>query len=106
MPTPNKEKIDQELANGPRASIIKLVSYIIEDAHHLRASDIHFDPSAENVQVRFRIDGVLQDAYVFPKSLHSEVISRIKILAGLRTDEHQSAQDGRFRSLVEDSPID
>jgi type II secretory ATPase GspE/PulE/Tfp pilus assembly ATPase PilB-like protein len=44
-----------------------------------------------------RIDGVLQDTFICKKNIHSEIISRIKVLSGLRTDEHQAAQDGRFR---------
>src|SRR6185436_4503270 len=52
------------------------------------------------VRVRLRVDGVLQEAHTFPKSIHGEVVSRIKVLANLRTDEHQAAQDGRFRYLV------
>lgn len=73
----------------------------------MRASDIHLDPQQDTVRVRYRIDGVLQDAHSAPKSLHSEIISRVKILAGLRTDEHQSAQDGRFRiALGGQRPVD
>lgn len=54
-----------------------------------------------------RIDGVLQDAYSFPKSIQSEIVARIKVLAGLRTDEHQTPQDGRFRVVFEGvGPID
>ncbi len=67
-----------------------------------RASDIHIDPGHERIRVRLRIDGVLQDLETFPKTIHQEVISRIKILACLRTDEHQAAQDGRFRHIFED----
>lgn len=100
-------KVEFELEQGPRLSIINLVDYMVEHAHRLRASDIHIDPQQKSVRVRLRIDGVLQDEHTLPKSIHSEVISRIKILAGLRTDEHQAAQDGRFRSFVENAtPID
>jgi type IV pilus assembly protein PilB len=105
--TPVTNKVQSELALGPKLSIINLVDCMVDHANTLRASDIHIDPSSEKVDVRFRIDGVLQDAHVFPKDIHSEVISRIKILAGLRTDEHQTAQDGRFRIVFEDGrPID
>lgn len=100
-------KVKQELSRGAGPSIISLVDALIEEAHALRASDIHIDPTGEGVAVRMRIDGVLQDAYAFPKSIHSEVITRIKILAGLRTDEHQTPQDGRFRVASQDEePID
>jgi type II secretory ATPase GspE/PulE/Tfp pilus assembly ATPase PilB-like protein len=90
-------RVHTELARGAGISIIHLVDGIIEDGHALRASDIHVEPGPEAVEVRMRIDGVLGSAYTIPKHIHSEIISRIKILAGLRTDEHQAAQDGRFR---------
>ncbi len=100
-------KVQKELENGHKLSIINLVNYIIEQAHQLRASDIHIDPGHEIVKIRFRIDGVLQDMNECPKSIHSEIISRVKIISGLRTDEHQAAQDGRFRVTMENGePID
>jgi type IV pilus assembly protein PilB len=102
-----KAKIDAELAKPAGAGIINLVNDLILYAHLIRSSDIHMDPTENDLRVRFRIDGVLQEAYKFPKKIHPEVISRIKILSGLRTDEHQAAQDGRFRLAVEnESPVD
>lgn len=87
-------------------SIIWLVDSLVEDAFKSRASDIHIDPSEKDVSVRFRIDGVLHDAYKIPREIQSEVISRIKVLSGLRTDEHQAAQDGRFRIKFADINVD
>ncbi|MEK7507871.1 MAG: GspE/PulE family protein [Patescibacteria group bacterium] len=100
-----KEQIKNELERGSKISIINVVNYLIEGAHALRASDIHIDPQQDDVQVRFRIDGVLQDAHVLPKRIHPEVISRIKIISNLRTDEHQAAQDGRFRTVLQDGIV-
>ena len=84
-------------------SIIRLVEIIIERAHAARASDIHFDPRADGLQVSLRIDGVLESAHKLPMTSHSEIISRIKILSGLRIDEHYSPQDGRFRMVIPSS---
>lgn len=101
------DKIKKELERGDEVSIINLVDHLIEHAGIVGASDIHIDPADKMVKVRLRIDGVLQDGFSFPKQIASEVISRIKVLAGLRTDEHQMAQDGRFRILFKDSePVD
>ena len=86
-----------ELVREKHASIIEIVDKLIHEAHAARSSDIHIDPKSESVRVRLRIDGVLQERYVCAKNMHNEIISRIKVLSGLRTDEHQSAQDGRFR---------
>src|SRR3989338_10297388 len=96
-------KVEKELSRGIDISIINLVDSLIEKAYKSGASDIHIDPRNKEVRVRLRIDGVLQDTYVFPKNIHSEVISRIKVLARLRTDEHQATQDGRFRHIFSDN---
>lgn len=102
-----ESKVKKELRDGANISIIALVDALIEEAQMLRASDIHIDPLDKEVRVRLRIDGVLQDAHSLPKDIHSEVITRIKVLAGLRTDEHQTAQDGRFRIILESvGPVD
>ncbi len=81
-------------------SIVNLLDYVIEFGSLANASDIHFRPSKEGVIVRMRIDGILQDVFNLPKKIHEEVITRIKVLGGMRTDEHQSAQDGRFRTNI------
>jgi type IV pilus assembly protein PilB len=102
-----RNKIEDDLQRGADLSLINLVDHLIEYAHESRSSDIHIDPVENGVRVRLRVDGVLQDAFDLPKKIKSEIISRIKVLAGLRTDEHQTAQDGRFRINFEDSgPID
>ncbi len=87
--------VDFELDQGANLSIIRIVDALIAYAYAARASDIHVDPTKDVLSVRIRVDGVLEDAFALPLSLHSEVISRIKIMCGLRTDEHQAAQDGR-----------
>ena len=86
---------------GVPVSIIALVDDILREAHMRGASDIHIDPSATGVRVRVRVDGVLEEQHGFSKNIHGEVISRIKVLANLRTDEHAASQDGRFRFAVE-----
>jgi type IV pilus assembly protein PilB len=91
------DKIEIELQRGTDVSIINLLDMLVEKAHGSRVSDIHIDPSPKEIRVRFRIDGVLASIYTFPKSIHGEIISRIKVLSKLRTDEHQATQDGRFR---------
>lgn len=94
--------IEKELSHKTGPSIINLIDHLIKYASDINASDIHIDPVEKSVRVRFRIDGVLEDAHPLPKEIHSEIISRIKVLSGLRTDEHNAAQDGRFRSMVLD----
>jgi type II secretory ATPase GspE/PulE/Tfp pilus assembly ATPase PilB-like protein len=69
-------------------------------AYVVRASDIHLEPYGEKFVARMRIDGILNDIFAMPKNLQSGVITRIKVLGGMRTDEHQAAQDGRFRMQI------
>lgn len=102
----SREKLESEIKDVAKTSIVNLVNHLIELAYNLKASDIHIDPADQHVRIRLRIDGVLQDEVPFPKIIQSEVISRIKILAGLRTDEHQTAQDGRFRVHLELGDVD
>jgi len=97
MTNKKPDRVEEELNQGANISIINLVDRLIEKAHASRASDIHIDPLAKNVRIRFRVDGVLANVYSFPKEINNEIISRIKILSKLRTDEHQATQDGRFR---------
>jgi type IV pilus assembly protein PilB len=98
--------VKTELAKGQQISVVKLVAFIIEEAQTLRASDIHIDPQTDSVRVRYRVDGWLREHHRLPVRLHPEIISRIKIIAGLRTDEHQMPQDGRFRMILEARPLD
>lgn len=83
-------------------SIIKLVDDLMAYAFLMRASDIHMEPFEDHVIARLRVDGILGDVFTFPRNLHSGIITRIKVLAGMRTDEHQAAQDGRFRMELSD----
>src|SRR3989344_3220793 len=105
MGNPYKKQVETEIEKGKSLSIISLVSSLINYANSIGASDIHIDKKEESVSIRFRIDGVLKEMFNLPKEMHSEVISRIKILSGLRTDEHQTTQDGRFRMNSEDSGV-
>jgi type II secretory ATPase GspE/PulE/Tfp pilus assembly ATPase PilB-like protein len=92
-----------ELSRGADISIISFVNSLILHAHALRASDIHIDPTLKEVRMRLRVDGVLEESCQAPKSIHQEIVSRIKVLAGLRTDEHAATQDGRFRFMFPDN---
>ncbi|MEI7719741.1 MAG: GspE/PulE family protein [bacterium] len=75
----------------------EIVEQIVEDSILLRASDIHLEPQENDVLVRFRIDGVLEDAGTLPKIQYENILNRIKIEARLRIDEHTRAQDGAIR---------
>lgn len=86
-------------------SIITLVNLFVEYAYTAKASDIHIEPWPDKVRLRFRIDGILQDLFdkkvSLSKSLQQEIIARIKVISGLRTDEHSLPQDGRFKLKIQ-----
>ncbi|MBS1156562.1 MAG: response regulator [Proteobacteria bacterium] len=75
---------------------IRLANAIILEAIRLGASDIHIQPRAKQVVVRYRIDGVLTDKIQFPHSLHQSLISRLKIMSELDISERRRPQDGRI----------
>jgi type IV pilus assembly protein PilB len=85
--------------------IIKIVDTLIKHAILQRASDIHIEPSEKEVIVRYRIDGILHDAMILPKQVHSGIIARIKVLSNLKLDEHRLPQDGRFKIESESQKI-
>ncbi len=104
--TPSDLDLTTELGKGANISVIRLVECLVACAYRARASDIHLDPVSGTLKVRYRVDGNLRDIETIPAHLREEVISRLKILSGLRTDEHQAAQDGRFRVDVSGTQID
>jgi len=87
-------------------SIIRIIDIILRYAYENKASDIHIEPYKSKTVVRYRIDGILHDVVTFSKELHPLVVSRIKILSNLRTDEHRAAQDGRFGFQISLEDID
>lgn len=80
--------------------IIKILNTILTYAFQNKASDIHIEPQQNSSLVRFRIDGMLHDIITFPLDLHNPFLSRIKVLSKLPIDEHQSAQDGKFKFKI------
>jgi type IV pilus assembly protein PilB len=93
-------------ANGEDASVIQLVHRVIKEAVERGASDIHFEPGEEEMRIRYRIDGVLQEAATVPASAVPAVVSRIKILSDLDIAERRIPQDGRISLEVASKPID
>ncbi|MBX6313559.1 MAG: type II/IV secretion system protein [Isosphaeraceae bacterium] len=82
--------------SGRFAPIPELVSGLFEDAVRWRATDIHFDPTADGVRVRVRIDGLLHDVGTLPEAVARQVRSRIKVLAGMDLVEKREPQDGHI----------
>src|SRR5664280_1715952 len=101
--------IDEKLARrygAAEAPIIKLVNSIIAQSVDDAASDIHFEPQAKELMIRFRIDGVLHEIMSIPRRMQAGVISRLKIMAELDIAERRVPQDGRIGLMVGGKPID
>ncbi len=88
------------------APIAKLVDTIIKQAIVERASDIHIEPEASVVKIRFRVDGLLKDVMAPPKKLESAILSRLKILSSMDITETRKPQDGRMTFPYKDKDID
>jgi type IV pilus assembly protein PilB len=88
------------------APVVKLVHAVIADAVRRGASDIHFEPRASDMRVRFRVDGVVFDSTTVPRHLVSGLVSRIKIMAELDIAEKRAPQDGRIGLSVDGHYVD
>jgi type IV pilus assembly protein PilB len=88
------------------APIIKLVNGIVAQAVEQGASDVHLSPSGDDLRVRFRIDGVLQDSATVPRRMVSGVISRVKIMSDLDIAERRIPQDGRVGLNIDGHHVD
>src|SRR3972149_9383022 len=86
--------------------IAEIVSHILEFAMKSRSSDVHVEPQEKSTRVRYRIDGILQEKLTTPKDLHEALISRIKILSGMKIDEKRIPQDGRFNFKAGGEEVD
>ncbi len=91
---------------GDQAPIIRMVNLIIKEAIRQRASDIHMEPTAEGMRVRYRIDGILQDTMTVPFENQNAVVVRIKIMSRLDITSFQVPQDGRFKMRFASGEID
>ncbi len=89
-----------------KAPIIKLVNTILFQALKLRASDVHFQPYPDRMQVRFRIDGILYDMDAIPKRVQDAIISRVKVMGKMDIAERRLPQDGRATIRLGDGEVD
>jgi type IV pilus assembly protein PilB len=97
---------------APKTGIIReekvaeIVSHILSFAMKARASDVHIEPQEKSTRVRYRIDGILQEKLTVPRSLNEALVSRIKILSGMKIDERRVPQDGRFNFRSDQEEVD
>src|SRR4249919_2805822 len=102
----DEESVEHLRDLASEAPVIRLVNLIIQRAVELRASDIHIEPFENRLKVRYRIDGVLEEAEGPPANLTAAIISRIKIMAKLNIAERRLPQDGRIMLRVQGKELD
>ena len=85
--------------------IVNIVNSILEHAVFEGASDIHIEPSEKEVNIRYRVDGMLRPVMTLPKTVKDGITARIKIMANLKIDEHMQPQDGRFKIQIQEEKL-
>jgi len=94
---------DDEVDDGP---IVRLANLIIDEAVRMGASDIHVEPMADRVRIRYRVDGVCIERDNIPKNMQPPLLARLKILSGMDIGERRLPQDGRIKRTIDDQDID
>ena len=103
---PKDQLVPEERIVDEDSPVVRLVNQIISNAIHLRASDIHLDPQETNLNIRYRIDGVLRTERTLPKHMQNVLTARIKIMSSLDITESRLPQDGRIKVNLEYHPVD
>lgn len=103
-----KDKTTQEISQTvlEHDPLVRTVNKIISDGIEQRASDILIEPFDEELQIRYRIDGILYKYLLLPKVFQDGMITRIKVLSGLDISEHRLPQDGRFKINYKETEVD
>jgi len=101
-----KTEENQEEALVEDAPVTKIVATILKHAIDGNASDIHIEPTSENLKVRFRVDGVMATNLLLPMNVHQSIVARIKILSNMKLDEKRKPQDNRFSAHISGRKID
>src|ERR1035437_6983076 len=98
--------MDDIQAVTEEAPIVRYVNLLMVQAVNERASDIHVEPTATNLRIRYRIDGVLHDVWTAPRSIAAAVTTRLKVMADMNIAEHRIPQDGRISVTIGNKEID
>lgn len=100
---PSSKQLELEAIKTP---VIQFVDHLLKNAVKERASDIHIEPGENELRIRYRIDGILQDVTPPPKEMQSAIITRVKLIGGMDIAEHRLPQDGRYKFKISNVPID
>ncbi|MGI6294529.1 MAG: GspE/PulE family protein [Armatimonadota bacterium] len=101
-----QDDLAEERRQSTQAPVVKTVNLVLQEAVKQRASDIHFEPRANNLEIRYRLDGALQHIRNLPKQLQPAILSRIKIMADMDIAEKRLPQDGRIKIKIANKLVD
>lgn len=101
-----KNIFNTNIASGKDRKISELLEILLAGAISSDASDIHLEPQEKEIRFRLRIDGVLHDIFFFDYKVYNLLLSRIKLVSGLKLNIHNQAQDGRFSIHMEDAEVE
>jgi type IV pilus assembly protein PilB len=102
-----EQEVEEVSAQGVEAApIVRLVDVVLADAVRARASDVHVEPQAGELRIRYRVDGLLRDVMTIPRNATSATVSRIKIVSGLDIAERRRPQDGRAKLTVDGHTVE
>jgi type IV pilus assembly protein PilB len=104
--TAEAARAEEEEATDEEAPVAKIMNHIITEAIRQNAGDIYIEPGETELRVRYRIDGVCQEIMKAPRKLHRQLISRLKITAGMDIAEKRIPQDGRFGVVLDGKSVD
>ncbi|HOY46450.1 MAG TPA: GspE/PulE family protein [Candidatus Dojkabacteria bacterium] len=101
-----QKRLDNVLNSDDPNFAAEYFDELVKDAIEQKASDIHMEPNPDNVLMRFRVDGMLQEVAALSHDYYENILNRIKVLSNIRLDEHYRTQDGAIRYKIDDVPID
>jgi len=101
----NVNGVESEIL-GDNAPVVQVVDRILTQAIRDRASDVHIEPTDEDVRIRFRIDGALTEILKLPAAIGPVLVSRIKIMANMNIVERRRPQDGQLTITIDDKKVD
>ncbi|MFA5421127.1 MAG: GspE/PulE family protein [Patescibacteria group bacterium] len=102
---PLKTRFSEIISTGKKVAQ-EIIEEIFEDALSYNSSDIHFEPQEDEAIIRFRVDGVLQEAGRISREYYSNILNFVKVQSNLRIDEHNSTQDGSMKHKLDDKEVD
>lgn len=102
----NIPDFEKKIKKSLNKRVTEIIETIVTGSIHLNASDIHIEPEEEEIKLRIRIDGILQEVISFDPKIYKSVVSRIKILSKLKINVTDQPQDGRFSIIIDEGEIE